>query len=127
MADTSGDHPFDVKNEDIPDASDIIPMGNTSSQLPPKKVDEGYNSSAQVPFPHKNGRQMQQYPQRKPKDKADSETKMRERLTTWTLILLFTLLIAYIFTRDLMLLGAETIFAGVIFLVFRYYFTREKP
>ncbi len=91
-------------------------------QLPPK------DPSNHVPV-YKNGREAQ-HNRKKVKGKSepkDSESKMRERLATWTIVLLFTLLIAYIYTRDLMLVGLETtVFGVVIFIVFRYYFSQEK-
>jgi hypothetical protein len=141
MDDRSEENSLDLANGTVHDNSTAnshgesrgsLPLGrkenSTSSVSDNRALSPTKNSSKHVPPAHKNGRQAH-HSQKKANNTStsqDSTTKMQERLAMCAVILAFFLLIAYLITRELALLGADTVFAVVVVIVYRYYFYRDR-
>jgi hypothetical protein len=142
MGDIPEENSLDLAKGTIHDNSAANPYGenigsipvrgkknSTSSVSDNKALSPTKNTDHHVPLAHKNGRQV--YHSRKKANGSrsmpkDSEAKMQERLAMYAVILAFFLLIAYLITRELALLGADTVFAVVVVIVYRYYFYRDR-
>src|SRR5437879_7826511 len=142
MGDIPEENSLDLANGTVQDNSTASPLGEntgsfplrgkknngTSSVLDNKALSPTKNTYNHVPLAHKNGRQAH-HSRKKANSRSlpkDSETKMQERLAMYAVILAFFLLIAYLITRELALLGADTVFAIVVVIVYRYYFYRDR-